>query len=143
MPKLSSYASATPAAGDIVPLIKGGVNKNATAGSIAALSRVPNVQSVASAATVTPTFDNDLVKITAQAEALALANPTGTAIPGLGMVIRIKDDGSPRAISYGSQYREIDIVLPTSTVAGKTTYIAMIYNSDETKWDCISTATES
>ncbi len=68
----------------------------------------PSVQSVASAATVTPTFDNDAVKITAQAAALTLANPTGTAIDMAGMVIRIKDNGTARAISYGTQYRAIE-----------------------------------
>lgn len=105
--------------------------------------RAPAIQSVTSSATVTPTFSDDMVKITAQAAALSLANPTGTAIPGLGMVIRIKDNGTARAISYGTQYRAIGITLPTTTVIGKTTYIAMIYNSDDTKWDCIATGAEA
>lgn len=104
--------------------------------------RAPNIQSVTSAATVTPTFDNDMVKITAQATGLTLANPTGTAIPGLGMAIRIKDNGTARTIGYGSQYRAIGISLPATTIVGKTTYIAMIYNSDDTKWDCIATGTQ-
>lgn len=105
--------------------------------------RSPNIQSVTSSATVTPTFSNDMVKITAQAVALALANPTGTAIPGLGMVIRIKDNGTARAITYDTQYRAIGITLPTTTVISKTTYIAMIYNSDDTTWDCIATGTQA
>lgn len=40
MAKLSSYASGTPAADDVVPIIKGGVNKTATAASVAALAPV-------------------------------------------------------------------------------------------------------
>lgn len=104
--------------------------------------RIPTVQSVTSAATVTPTFDDDLVKITAQAEALTLANPTGTPIEGLGIVIRIKDNGTTRAISYGTEYRAIDVTLPTATVANKVTYIGMIYNSTATKWDVVSVGTE-
>lgn len=105
--------------------------------------RAPAIQAVTSSATVTPTFSDDLVKITAQAAGLTLANPTGTAIPGLGIVIRIKDNGTARSISYGTQYRAIGITLPTTTVIGKTTYIAMIYNSDDTKWDCVATGTEA
>ena len=101
-------------------------------------SRAPNIQSVTSASTVTPTFSNDMVRITAQAAALTLANPTGTAIPGLGLVVRIKDDGTQRAISYGSQYRAIGVTLPTTTVAGKTLYLAMIYNDTDTKWDVVA-----
>ncbi|MHC9085333.1 hypothetical protein ACYX7E_09875 [Luteimonas sp. RIT-PG2_3] len=105
--------------------------------TIAAL-RVPNVQTVTSSATVTPTFANDLVKVTAQAAALTLANPTGTAIDSLGMTIRIKDNGTARAISYGTQYRAIGVTLPTTTVVSKTLYLAMIYNSDDTTWDVVA-----
>lgn len=99
--------------------------------------RSPAIQSVTSSSTVTPTFSDDMVKITAQAAALALANPTGTPIPGLGMVIRIKDNGTAREISYGTQYRAIGVTLPTTTVVNKTLYLAMIYNSDDAKWDVL------
>ncbi len=105
--------------------------------------RSPAIQSVASSATVTPTFLDDIVKITAQAAALTLANPTGTAIDGLGMVIRIKDNGTARAISYGSQYRAIGITLPTTTVINKTLYLAMIYNAEDTKWDVLAAGQEA
>jgi hypothetical protein len=106
-------------------------------------SRSPAIQTVTSSATVTPTFSDDLVRITAQAAGLTLANPTGTAIPGLGMVIRIKDNGTARAITYGSQYRAIGVTLPTTTVISKTTYLAMVYNDTDTKWDVIATGTEA
>lgn len=109
----------------------------------AALTREPNVQAVTSAATVTPTFDNDLVKVTAQAAALSLANPTGTPIDGLGMVIRIKDNGTARAITYGSQYRAVGVTLPTTTVANKVTYLGLIYNADETTWDVVAAGTQA
>ena len=109
----------------------------------AAVSRNPGVQAVASAATVTPTFLNDLVKVTAQAVALAIANPTGTAVPGLGMAIRIKDNGTARAVSFGTQYRALGVTLPTTTVAGKTLYLGLIYNADDTKWDVVAVAQEA
>ena len=104
---------------------------------------IERVQSVTSSATVTPTATNDVVVITAQAAALILANPTGSPTQGQAMVIRIKDNGTARAITYGSQYRAIGITLPTTTTISKTTYIGMIYNSTDTKWDCIGTATEA
>lgn len=106
-------------------------------------ARAPSIQSVTSAGTVTPTFADDMVIITAQAAALALANPTGTPINGLGIVIRVKDNGTARAITYGTQYRAIGITLPTTTVISKTTYIAMIYNATDTTWDCIATGTQA
>lgn len=100
-------------------------------------------QNVTSSATVTPTFSNDMVRITAQAVALNLANPTGTAVEGWGIVIRIKDNGTARAITYGTQYRAVGVALPTTTVAGKTLYIGMIFNNTDTKWDVTSVALEA
>jgi len=105
-------------------------------------SRTPSVQTVSSASTVTPTFSDDIVDITAQAAALTLANPTGTAIPNLGQVIRIKDNGTARAISYGTQYRAIGVALPTTTVVSKTLYLGLIYNGNDTKWDVIAVGQE-
>lgn len=106
--------------------------------ALGAQARSPAIQSVVSAATVTPTFSDDEVIVTAQAAALALANPTGTAIDGLGIVIRIKDNGTARAITFDTQYRAIGVTLPTTTVISKVLYIGMIYNATETKWDVVS-----
>lgn len=103
----------------------------------------PQIQAVTSAATVTPTFNNDMVKITAQAAALTLANPSGTAVAGWGIAIRIKDNGTARAISYGAQYRAVGVTLPTTTVISKTLYLGMIYNADDTKWDVTAVAQEA
>lgn len=104
--------------------------------------KTPQIQAVASAATVTPTFSNDQVNITAQAAALTLANPTGTAVDGWGIVIRIKDNGTARTIAYGTQYRAIGVTLPTTTVISKTLYIAMVFNNADTKWDVVAVAQE-
>lgn len=104
---------------------------------------ISRVQSVVSAATVTPNADaDDGVKITAQAEALILANPSGTPTEMQGIVIRIKDNGTARAITYGNQYRVIGTTLPTTTVISKTIYIAILYNFTDTKWDVIGVREE-
>lgn len=121
----------------------GGITGGMLTGDIADLSRAPHIQSVASAATVTPTFSNDMVIITAQATGLTLANPTGTAIDGGGMVIRIKDDGTARGITYGGQYRAIGVTLPTTTVISKTLYLGMVFNNADTKWDVLSVSQEA
>lgn len=105
--------------------------------------RKPSVQSLVSAATVTATFDDDLVKVTAQAAALLLANPTGTSIPGHGIVFRIKDNGTARAIIYDTQFRAIGVTLPTSTVVNKTLYLGCIWNAEDTKLDVVAVAQEA
>lgn len=106
-------------------------------------SRAPNVQSVTAASTVTPTWANDLVKITAQNVALTLANPTGTAAEGLGFAVRIKDNGTARAISFDTQYRAVGVVLPTTTVISKTLYIGCVWNATDSKVDVLSVAQET
>jgi hypothetical protein len=108
--------------------------------SIGAKPITPQIQTVTSAATVTPNFSNDQVNITAQAVALTLANPTGIAVDAWGLVIRIKDNGTAQTIAFGTQYRAIGVTLPTTTVAGKTLYIAAIYNAADTKWDIVAVA---
>lgn len=116
---------------------------HAKSSSLKAYYLAPRKQSVASSATVTPTFSDDIVDITAQAAGLTLANPTGTAVDGHGIVIRIKDNGTARAISYGSEYRAVGVTLPTTTVISKTMYLGMIRNNAATKWDVVSVAEEA
>ena len=110
---------------------------------IQTLVNTPSVQSVVSSATVTPAYGNDLVVITAQAVALALANPTGTWPQGKDMMIRIKDNGTARAITFDTKYRAIGVTLPTTTVISKTTYIGVIYNATDDKFDVIGVTTEA
>jgi hypothetical protein len=95
------------------------------------------VQSVTSSATVTPTSTNDLVKITAQAAGLTIANPTGTMTEGQSLMIRIKDNGTAQTIAFGTNYRAIGITLPTTTVISKTLYLGCIWNDTDTKFDVI------
>lgn len=103
----------------------------------------PRVQSVVSAATVTATSLNDLVKITAQAAGLTLANPTGTFAEGQALIFRIKDNGTARSITFGANFRAVGVTLPTTTTISKTTYVGCIYNSTDTKFDVIASLTEA
>ena len=97
----------------------------------------PRVQSVTSSATVTPTSTNDLVKITAQAAGLTIANPTGTMSEGQAMIIRIKDNGTAQTIAFGTNYRAIGVTLPTTTTISKTIYIGLVWNDTDTKFDVL------
>jgi hypothetical protein len=105
----------------------------------------PRVQQVASSATVTPVAGtNDLVEVTAQAAALALANPSGTPVNGQAMIIRIKDNGTSRTISFGADYRAFGTSITSiSTTISKWKVITMIYNSTDSKWDVMSIIDQS
>jgi hypothetical protein len=110
---------------------------------ISELAKIPVVQSVVSAATVTPVATNDIVVITAQAVGLTLANPTGVWVQGQALMIRIKDNGSARTIAYDTKYRAIGVTLPTTTTASKTTYLGVIYNATDDKFDVMGVTTEA
>jgi hypothetical protein len=105
----------------------------------------PTTTSVASSATPTPTGDKKINEyyLTALAAAATFAAPSGTPANGNKLIIRILDNGTARALTYNSIYRAVGITLPTTTVASKTTYIGAIYNSADSKWDCVATITES
>ena len=101
-------------------------------------------QTVASASTVTPHWDNDdIVTITAQAVGLTLANPAGTPTDGQPMVIRILDNATGRTIAVGSQYRAIGVTIPTTTTASKTIYLGGFWNVADSKFDITAVAEET
>lgn len=100
----------------------------------------PRVYNVASIATLTPEIDTyDIFELTAQAAALTIANyTTSTPAPGEKIMIRITDNGTARAISFGSKYRALGVALPTTTTIYKTMYLGFIWNATITKWDLIA-----
>jgi hypothetical protein len=101
----------------------------------------PTTTTSASTATLTPNLaSGDTFTITAQAAGLSVANPTGTVVNGQKMIIRIKDNGTARAITWsGTQYRaSSDLPLPTTTIINKTMYLGFIWNSTNSKWDMIA-----
>lgn len=101
-----------------------------------------SIQTVTSAATVTPTYTNDVVEVTAQAAALAIANPTGTAVNGKQFTLRVKDDGTVRAITWGTEYVGVGVALPAATVAGKWVYARCIRNGTSGKIDVVEAGVE-
>lgn len=107
----------------------------------------PRIVSAASYTTDTGTSLSvatcDLFVVTAQAGALKFNNPGGTPVQGQKLMVRIKDDGTARALTYDTQFRALGTALPTTTVISKTLYIGFIYNSTDTKWDCVASAQEA
>lgn len=96
------------------------------------------VQSVTSASTITPSLPTyQGIKVTAQAEGLTIANPTGTIGEMDRFMIRIKDDGTSRSLSFGTEYRAIGVTLPSATTISKTLYMEIIRNATDSKWDVI------
>lgn len=101
----------------------------------------PQVQSVADAGgTLTPvSITNDMAIATALSQATTIAAPTGSPVQGEKLVIRLKDNGTARALTWNAIYRaSSDLALPTTTILSKTLYCGFIYNSTDTKWDLVA-----
>jgi hypothetical protein len=92
-----------------------------------------------STATLTTNSDTTYQScLTAQAEALTIANPTGTPFNGQDLIVRVKDNGTARAITFGAQFRAIGTALPTTTTISKTLYICALWNAADSKWDTVN-----
>jgi hypothetical protein len=126
---------------------KAGVN--ITGGSLSGLTigttRInPRVTNLTSSATITPPSDTaDQYSVTALATAATIAIPSGTPVAGQKLTLRIKDDGTARALTWTTSaggYRVIGTTLPTTTVANKVLYVGCIYNATESYWDVVSVA---
>ena len=100
--------------------------------------------SIASASTITPTTGNNQYDVTALAVPATIAIPSGTAVDGLKLIIRIKDNGTAQTLSWNATYRIVGTTLPTTTIATKTLYVGCIYNSTVTAtWDVIAVAQQA
>ena len=102
---------------------------------------------VASASTITPTSDTtNQYTVTALAVAATIAIPTGTPDDGQKLTIRIKDNGTARALTWTTSaggYRIVGTTLPTTTVVSKVLYVGCIYNSQDAFWDVIAVAQQA
>lgn len=102
------------------------------------------VSVTANPSTLTADADNkDMIIVTALAQNLTIAAPTGTPVNGQALLYRIKDNGTSRTLSWNAVFRGIGVTPPTSTTASKTMYVSARYNSLDTKWDILSIGRES
>jgi hypothetical protein len=101
----------------------------------------------ASGGTITPTSDTtNQYTITALGAAATIAIPSGTPIDSQKLTIRIKDNGTARALTWTTTaggYRIIGTTLPVTTVVNKTVYIGCVYNSADSFWDVVAVAQQA
>lgn len=113
-----------------------------TGGTISGTRITPRINSVASSATPSINTDTtDQFNITALAAAITsvTTNLTGTPTDGQKLIIRIKDDGAARAITWGASFANSGVAsLPSTTVAGKTHMVGLVYDTAAAVWVCIA-----
>lgn len=102
------------------------------------------VGTTASSATPTPNADtDDVYTVTALAAGATFGAPTGTPTNGQSLIVRIKDNGTARTLSWNVIYRAIGTALPMTTVISKTLYLGFLYNTADTRWDCVVVSQEA
>lgn len=127
----------------------GNVQEITAAGSLAisgtTITNIPRVNGTTSSATPTPDADTtDLYNLTALAEAATFGAPTGTPVNGQKLIIRIKDNGTARALAWNASYVAGGTTLPTTTVLSKILHVGFMYNTDNSlnKWMCLASQQE-
>jgi hypothetical protein len=105
----------------------------------------PRVSTEESSATPTINTDNvDAHSITALATNITsmTTNLSGTPTNFQRLLIRIKDNGTARAITWGASFEAKGVALPTTTVISKVLTVGFIYDTVTSKWGCVASAQE-
>lgn len=90
--------------------------------------------STASAGTITPT--KQIYDVTALAVPATINVPSFTAQNGMSFIIRIKDNGTARALTWAAGYTNVSgLDTPTTTIANKLLTVGAMYNSTTSKWE--------
>jgi hypothetical protein len=103
----------------------------------------PRIGTTASSATPSIDIDSfDQYNITALAAAITGVTVTGTPTDGQKLLVRIKDNGTARALTWGSSFMASGASpLPTTTVINKTHLAGFIYDAVAAKFVCVAADT--
>lgn len=114
---------------------------------VLAVSGPPTATSDTVASSATPTINTNntrIFTITALATAITsmTTNLSGTPAIGQSLTIRILDNGTARAITWGASFASRGATLPTTTILSKYLYVGFLWNSITSTWDCVAVSQE-
>lgn len=95
-----------------------------------------NIVTTAPSNVATPAGNTDIIRLQGLAANLTIANPSSGPVDGWSLIIELRDNGTPRTISWGSYYAARIASLPTTTVAGKFHKISVEWLNGDTKFYC-------
>lgn len=84
----------------------------------------------------------DVYELSAVANATVFST-TGTPTDGQKLLIRFKDAGVAKGLTWDAIFVAIGVTLPTTTVAGKWHYVGCQYNSAATKWHALAVSVQA
>lgn len=97
---------------------------------------VINIVTTAPSNIATPAGNTDIIRLQNLAAPLTIANPSSGPVDGWSIVVELRDDGTPRALTWGSYYAARIESLPTTTTAGKFLKIGFEWLDADTKFYC-------
>ena len=103
---------------------------------------IPRVVTTTSDATaVINVATTDVYQLTAMAAATTFTL-SGTAVDGQTIMIRFKDNGTTRALTF-TGFTVIGVTLPTTTTVSKWHYVGIQYNSSASAWHVLAVGEEA
>jgi hypothetical protein len=101
---------------------------------------VTRTGTVTTGTTITPTSDDsDMFIISAQGSAtFTMAAPSGSPLDGQKLLLRFKPTVNVTSITWNVVYRSVAAALPATMTSGKVTYVGLVYNTQDARWDCVA-----
>lgn len=94
-----------------------------------------SITTATTAAAINPNIDNfDIFERSAQTVNLTINAPTGTVQDGMRIRFRIRDNGTPRTLTWNAVWLGTFVALPGTTVANKWMYLDFEYNASVAQW---------
>lgn len=110
---------------------------------IKAAALKPVITSPAYAATITPDAGSvgahQVVNVGSLTGALTIGAPTGTPVDGQSILIRLKDNGTSRALTWNAAFVSSGVAtLLAATVISKQHTILLVWHNSISKWVCLA-----
>lgn len=108
---------------------------------------IEEISAITDSATPTPTGGSlrNAFDVTALGQAATFAAPSGTPANWNKLIVRIKDNGTARGLSWNAIYVAGGVALPTTTVLSKILVLLFMYNTANSlnKWQLIASSQEA
>lgn len=112
-------------------------------GGISATRITKRVVTVTQSATPAINTDvTDVAKITGLAQAITsmTSSLTGTPVDGDTLTVKLTDNGTARAITWGASFEASTVALPTTTVISTLLTVTFDWNTATSKWRVVRAA---
>jgi hypothetical protein len=82
----------------------------------------------------------DVAHFTALAAAITSITMSGTPVDGDTLRVSFTDNGTARAIAWGTSFEASTVALPTTTVISTRLDVGLFWNTETSKWRCVAVA---